>query len=168
MSFGVRVGIGYDAHRLVEGRPCVLGGVEIAHPRGLEGYSDADALLHAIMDAMLGAAGLADIGKHFPPGDERFHNVSSLRLLATVRSMVEGKGWRVANVDSTLMAEEPRIGPHVAAMKQLISSTLGISGDDVGIKATTNEGMGFVGRGEGIAAMAVVLLCRGGSEDLEE
>lgn len=168
MMVGARVGIGYDAHRLVAGRPCVLGGVEIPHPRGLEGYSDADALLHAIMDAMLGAAGLADIGKHFPPGDKRFHNISSLRLLAEVRSMVEERGWRVVNVDSTLMAEEPRIGPYVAAMKGAISSALGVSGDEVGIKATTNEGMGFVGRGEGIAAMAVVLLSRAAAEDLEE
>ncbi len=162
------MGIGYDAHRLVDGRPCILGGVEIPHPRGLEGHSDADALLHAIMDAMLGAAGLPDIGKHFPPGDRRFHNISSLELLASVRAMVEERGWRVANVDSTLMAEEPRVGPHVAAMKEAISSALGIPVDVVGIKATTNEGMGFVGRGEGIAAMAVVLLSRAAAEDLEE
>lgn len=168
MAAQMRVGMGYDAHRLVEGRPLILGGVKIEHARGLEGYSDADALLHAVMDAMLGAAGLADIGHHFPPGDERFRDASSLKLLATVRSLVEQAGWRVVNIDATVLAEQPRLAPHLPTMKTAVGAALGISEGQVGIKATTNEGLGFVGRGEGIAAMAVALLARQEEEDLEE
>lgn len=154
----LRVGTGYDVHRLVEGRRLLLGGVGIEHSRGLEGHSDADVLLHAVMDALLGAAGLGDIGQHFPPGDERYRDASSLVLLGTVRSMVEEAGWCVANVDSTLVAEEPRLAPHMPAMRAAVGSALGIGCEQVGIKATTNEGLGFVGRGEGIAAIAVALL----------
>ncbi len=168
MTMQMRVGMGYDTHRLIDGRPLYLGGVLIEHRLGLEGFSDADALLHAMMDAMLGAAGLSDIGHHFPPGDERFRNASSLKLLALARSLVEQAGWRVVNLDSTVLAEEPKLARYLPAMKKAICEVLGISEGQVGIKATTNEGMGFIGRGEGIAAMAVALLARQEEEDLEE
>ncbi len=168
MAFEMRAGIGYDVHRLVQGRPLVLGGVRIEHPLGLEGHSDADVLLHAVMDALLGAAGLGDIGCHFPPNDERFRNAPSLGLMATVRSLLEQAGWRVVNVDSTLVAERPRVSPFLPAMKRAVAEALGISEGQVGIKATTNEGMGFAGRGEGIAAMAVALLASREEKDLEE
>jgi len=164
----IRVGIGYDAHRLVAGRPLMLGGVRVEHSMGLEGYSDADVLLHAVMDAMLGAAGMSDIGHHFPPGDERFRDISSLSLLRTVRSMLEAAGWRVVNVDATVLAESPKLAPYIGAMRKTISSALGIEDRDVGIKATTNEGLGFVGRGEGIAALAVALLMGQEEDDLED
>ena len=164
---GIRVGTGYDVHRLVEGRPLVLGGVVIQHELGLDGHSDGDALLHAVMDALLGAAGLEDIGHHFPPGDERFRNASSLRLLATVRSLVEEAGWNVVNVDSTVVAERPKLAPYLPLMKGAIAKVLGISEREVGIKATTNEGLGFAGRHEGIAAMAVALLVRREEQNLE-
>ncbi len=168
MGQGVRVGTGYDVHRLVKGRPLVLGGVTIPHETGLEGHSDADALLHAVMDALLGAAGLEDIGHHFPPDDERFLNASSLGLLATVRSLVEDAGWSVVNVDSTVVAERPKLAPHLPAMRRAIGEVLGLSEREVGIKATTNEGLGFVGRREGIAAIAVALLARREERNLEE
>lgn len=167
MVAGIRVGTGYDVHRLVEGRPLVLGGVVIQHELGLDGHSDGDALLHAVMDALLGAAGLEDIGHHFPPGDERFRNASSLRLLATVRSLVEEAGWNVVNVDSTVVAERPKLAPYLPLMKGAIAEVLGISEREVGIKATTNEGLGFAGRHEGIAAMAVALLVRREEQNLE-
>ncbi len=160
MAVEFRVGTGYDVHRLTPGRPLVLGGVRIEHERGLEGWSDADVLLHAIMDALLGAAGMGDIGQQFPPGDERFRNVPSLKLLEAVRSLIDGAGWRVVNVDSSVLAERPALAPHVAAMKRVIGETLGIEAAQVGIKATTNEGLGFAGRQEGIAAIAVALLSR--------
>lgn len=158
MAMQVRVGTGYDAHRLVEGRPLYLGGVRIEHDLGLDGHSDADVLLHAIMDALLGAAGLPDIGHHFPPTDERYRDASSLKLLGVVRSVVARAGWQVVNVDSTVVAEQPRLSPYIAAMRAAIGKTLGIAEGQVGIKATTNEGLGFVGRGEGIVAMAVALI----------
>jgi 2-C-methyl-D-erythritol 2,4-cyclodiphosphate synthase len=156
-----RVGIGYDVHRLVEGRALVLGGVRIESERGLEGHSDADALLHAVMDALLGAAGMADIGQHFPPGDERYRDASSLDLLGRVRATIEGEGWRVGNVDVTVIAERPRLAPYVPQMKTAIGGALGIPQLRVGVKATTNEGLGFLGRGEGIAAIAVAAVVRG-------
>ncbi len=168
MAAQMRVGMGYDTHRLVQGRPLMLGGVRLEHPLGLEGHSDADVLLHAMMDAILGAAGLPDIGFHFPPGDDRFRNAASLGLLKTVRSLVERAGWQVINVDSTVLAERPKLAPYLAAMKKVIGEALGISEGQIGIKATTNEGLGFVGRGEGIAAMAVALLARQDEEDLED
>ena len=167
MGASVRVGTGYDVHRLVEGRPLVLGGVTVQYELGLEGHSDADALLHAIMDAVLGAAGLEDIGHHFPPGDERFRNAPSLGLLAMVRLLVEQAGWTVVNVDSTVIAERPKLAPYVPRMKRAIGEVLGLSEREVGIKATTSEGLGFVGRHEGIAAMAVALLARREEQDLE-
>jgi 2-C-methyl-D-erythritol 2,4-cyclodiphosphate synthase len=150
-----RVGIGYDVHRLVEGRKLVLGGVEIAHTSGLEGHSDADVLSHAIADAVLGAIGERDIGFHFPNSDESIRGISSLRILERVREIIANKGGAIVNVDATLIAEAPRIGPHANAMRERIATALRIASDRVGIKATTNELLGFIGRGEGIAAIAV-------------
>jgi len=155
-----RIGQGYDVHPLREGRRLVLGGVEIAHERGLDGHSDADALLHAIADAVLGAAGLGDIGTYFPPSDERWRDVSSLDLLRRVAVLAHEAGWRVANVDATVIAERPRVAPHVPLMRKRIADCLGVAEGDVGVKATTNERLGAIGREEGIAALAVALLRR--------
>jgi 2-C-methyl-D-erythritol 2,4-cyclodiphosphate synthase len=164
----MRVGTGYDVHRLVAGRPLVLGGVTIPHELGLDGHSDADALLHAVMDALLGAAGMEDIGHLFPPEDQRFKNASSLGLLAEVAKRIGQAGWKVANVDSTVIAERPKLAPHLGSMKEAISGILRLETSRIGIKATTNEGLGFAGRREGIAAMAVALLVRREVQDLEE
>lgn len=164
----VRVGIGYDVHRLAPGRSLVLGGVTIPSDLGLEGHSDADALLHAVMDAILGAAGLEDIGHHFPPGDERFLGASSRGLLEEVRHLVERAGWQVINIDTTVVAERPKLAPYLRAMKVAIGESLRVDESRVGIKATTNEGLGALGRGEGIAAMAVALLSRREAQYLEE
>ena len=153
-----RVGIGYDAHRFAPGRRLVLGGVEIPHDRGMAGHSDADVLLHAIADAILGAAALGDIGQHFPPTDERFRDANSQDLLRETVRLAREAGWAPANVDATLIAEAPRLGPHVPVMRQRIAACLGIAPEAVGVKATTNEGMGAIGRGEGIAALATVSL----------
>lgn len=150
-----RCGIGYDVHRFAEGRPLFLGGVEIPHDRGLDGHSDADALSHAIADAILGALGDNDIGFHFPPDDEKWEGISSLVILREVRRIAEAKNARIHNIDATVIAEAPRILPHAEAMKHAIGEALGIERHQVGIKATTNELMGFIGRREGIAAMAV-------------
>jgi 2-C-methyl-D-erythritol 2,4-cyclodiphosphate synthase len=150
-----RSGIGYDAHRFDEGRKLILGGVEIPHSRGLEGHSDADVLSHAIADALLGAIGERDIGHHFPNTDESIRGISSLEILSRVGEIVAQKNSRIVNVDATLIAEAPRIAPHLEAMRERISAALGIDISCVGIKATTNEGMGAIGRGEGIVAMAV-------------
>jgi 2-C-methyl-D-erythritol 2,4-cyclodiphosphate synthase len=164
----MRVGIGYDVHRMAPGRPLVLGGVVVPSEDGLEGHSDADALLHAVMDALLGAAGLNDIGHHFPPGDERYRGASSLGLLQEVRRLVERAGWQVVNVDSTVVAERPKLAPFLGAMKRAIGESLGVDQARIGIKATTNEGLGAMGRREGIAAMAVALLVRREVQYLEE
>jgi 2-C-methyl-D-erythritol 4-phosphate cytidylyltransferase / 2-C-methyl-D-erythritol 2,4-cyclodiphosphate synthase len=153
-----RVGVGYDAHRFASGRRLVLGGVEIAHDQGLEGHSDADVLLHAIADAVLGAASLGDIGQHFPPSDERFRDADSQHLLREVARLAREAGWVPGNIDATLLAEAPRIGPHVPLMRERIAACLGLSPGAVSVKATTNEGMGSIGRGEGIAALATVTL----------
>lgn len=152
------VGFGYDVHRLVEGRPLLLGGVEIPFEKGLDGHSDADVLLHALMDALLGAAGLRDIGFYFPPSDPQFKGADSLKLLAHVVGLLATEGYRPVNVDMTLLAERPKIGPHVEAMRERISGVLGLPARRVGIKATTNERMGFVGEEQGMAAYAVALL----------
>lgn len=154
----IRVGIGYDVHRLVPGRRLVLGGVEIAGDLGLEGHSDADVLLHAIGDALLGAAGLGDLGRHFPPGDERWRDVPSTRLLREIAHLLTDAGWQVSNVDATVIAEWPRVAPYRDEMRVRIAEALGIPVASVSVKATTNEGLGFVGRGEGIAALAVALV----------
>lgn len=156
-----RSGIGYDVHAFAEGRPLVLGGVVIPHDRGLAGHSDADVLSHAIADAVLGAIGEPDIGHWFPPSDASIEGISSLRILAKAAELVAAKGGRVENVDSTLVAEEPRVMKHAPAMKAKIAAALGIEPGAVGIKATTNEAMGFIGRREGIAAMAVATVSLG-------
>jgi 2-C-methyl-D-erythritol 2,4-cyclodiphosphate synthase len=148
-------GIGYDVHRLVEGRALILGGVEIPHTHGLEGHSDADVLAHAIADAVLGAIGERDIGFHFPNSDQSIRGISSLEILRKAASLVRERGGRVLNIDSTLVAEAPKIGPHVVAMRANLAGALGLDPKRVGVKATTNEHMGFLGRGEGIAALAV-------------
>ena len=151
-----RSGIGYDSHRLEEGRRLVLGGVEIeGAERGLAGHSDADALTHAIIDALLGAAGLGDIGQHFPDSDERWRDADSLELLSQVAVFLEEHGWRVAHIDATVICEAPRLGGHRDEMRRSLASTAGIRSREVNVKFTTNEGMGAIGRGEGIAAMAV-------------
>ena len=151
----VRCGIGYDVHRFGDGRKLVLGGVEIPHSRGLEGHSDADVLSHAVADALLGAIGAGDIGRHFPNTDESIRGISSIQILTRVAEMLRQRNARPVNVDATIIAEAPKITPHVSGMQKAIAGALGITEHDVSIKATTNEGLGTIGRGEGIAAMAV-------------
>jgi len=150
-----RFGIGFDAHRRVAGRRLVLGGVEIAHERGLEGHSDADVLVHAVIDALLGAAGLGDIGLHFPDDDERWRDADSLDLLRRVSGLLDDGGLTVVHVDATVLAEAPKVSPHRDAMRAALADALGIEDGAVNVKATRGEGMGFVGRQEGIAALAV-------------
>lgn len=157
----MRVGIGYDIHRLMEGRALKLGGVEIPYIKGLVGYSDADVLLHAISDAILGAANLGDIGIHFPQTDPKYKGASSTGLLREVNGLIQKKGYRVNNLDVVIIAEEPKVNPFVANMKKNISDTLKIDPSRVSIKATTNEGVGSIGRGEAIASYAVVTLKEG-------
>lgn len=154
----VRTGIGYDAHRLALGRLLRVGGVEIPWPRGLAGHSDADVLAHAIMDALLGGAGLGDLGRHFPPGDPAFRGADSIELLRRVAAMAAGAGWRVVHVDSTVLAEAPRLAPYIPQMRERLAAALGVDSSTVNVKATTTEGMGAIGRGEGIAAHAVATL----------
>jgi 2-C-methyl-D-erythritol 2,4-cyclodiphosphate synthase len=151
----IRSGIGYDVHRLVDGRKLIIGGVEIAHSRGLEGHSDADVLSHAIADALLGAIGAGDIGQHFPNTDESILGISSIEILKRVAELLAQKSGRVVNVDATILAEEPKFAPHIAAMRKTIADALGISDSKVSVKATTSEKLGAIGRGEGIAAMAI-------------
>ncbi len=151
----VHTGIGYDVHRLVEGRPLWLGGVEIGHDKGLDGHSDADVLMHAICDAVLGAIGQGDIGSFFPPSDPQWKDASSRIFLEKAAEFVSNGGGKIVNIDATLIAEAPKILPHIPAMKVAVAQALYISPDQVGIKATTNELLGFLGRGEGMAAMAV-------------
>lgn len=153
-----RIGNGYDVHRLVEGRKLILGGVEIPHTLGLDGHSDADALTHAICDAILGALGAGDIGKYFPDTDPKWKGVSSLILLKDVGAMCEEKGFAIANIDSIVAAQNPKIAPHINAMKKNIASALGIDLTQINVKATTTETLGYVGREEGMAAYAVALL----------
>ena len=152
-----RVGLGYDVHRFATGRALVLAGVDIPWSQGLEGHSDADVVTHAIMDALLGAAGLGDIGAHFPPSDEQWRDARSLDLLIMVRELLPD-GWIIENVDATIVTEQPRIGPYRDAMSRAISGALGIDPSRINIKATTNERLGFIGRGEGIAAFACAAL----------
>jgi len=149
------MGIGYDVHELVEGRPLFLGGVEIPHTKGLDGHSDADALLHAITDALLGALGLGDIGLHFPNTDPRWKNVRSTVFLEHAAELARAQGAKIMNIDASLLAERPKISPYIPAMKEAISKALSLPVSRIGIKATTNEKLGFIGREEGIAAMAV-------------
>ena len=155
---GMRAGIGYDVHRFEAGRPLVLGGVEFAGETGLAGHSDADVLAHAVIDAVLGAAGLGDIGAHFPPDDAAYEGTDSIALLRDAAKLLAERGFTVESVDSTVIAERPRIGPHVAQMRERMAGALGIDAGRVNVKATTNEGLGAIGRGEGIAAMAVAVV----------
>jgi 2-C-methyl-D-erythritol 2,4-cyclodiphosphate synthase len=154
----VRIGNGYDIHRLVEGRPLILGGVEIPHAVGLLGHSDADVLTHAIMDGMLGSLSLGDIGHYFPPTDPQWEGANSLILLKKVNQLVREKGWRIGNIDSVIVAERPKLKPHIQRMQAKLSEVLNIDFDQISVKATTNEGLGAVGREEGIAVHTVVLL----------
>ena len=154
----LRIGNGYDIHRLVTGRPLILGGVTIPHDRGLEGHSDADVLTHAIMDALLGALSLGDIGRYFPPGDPQWAGADSLKLLAQVQAMVTERGWGVGNIDTVIVAEQPKLKPHINAMRSRLAEVLVVAPDQVGVKATTNEGLGPEGRQEGISVYAVALL----------
>ena len=158
MKSEMRVGIGYDVHPLVPGRRLVLGGVDIPFDKGLGGWSDADVLAHAITDALLGAAALGDIGSHFPPGEPQYRDISSLTLLRRTKDKLAESGWRVANIDATIVAEQPKLGDFIEAMRQQLGRTLDIEVGQVSIKASTSEKLGFTGRGEGIAACAVALI----------
>jgi 2-C-methyl-D-erythritol 2,4-cyclodiphosphate synthase len=154
-----RVGFGYDVHRLRKGR-LILGGVEVPFEKGLVGFSDADVLCHAIGDALLGSLGLGDLGKHFPDSDERFKNVSSLKILSMIKEKIKEQNAEIVNVDSTVVAQEPKLSPYIEKMRANISQALGIKKQQVSIKATTTEGLGFTGQGEGMAAFSVVLIER--------
>jgi 2-C-methyl-D-erythritol 2,4-cyclodiphosphate synthase len=156
----VTTGIGWDSHRLVAGRPLILGGVTIPFERGLAGHSDADVLAHAVIDALLGAAGLGDIGEHYPDTDERFRGADSLGLLRAVVALAAERGLAVEHVDSTVVMERPKLAPHRQAIREALADALGVATERVNVKASTGEGMGFVGRGEGVAALAVVTLVR--------
>jgi 2-C-methyl-D-erythritol 2,4-cyclodiphosphate synthase len=157
----IRIGLGYDVHPLVEGRDLWLGGVKIPNDKGCDGHSDADVLLHAICDALLGAANLRDIGFHFPNTDPAYKNADSRKLLAGVVKLLKERGYRVGNIDATLSLEAPKINPHITKMQEMIAPILEVAADCVSIKATTNEGMGYVGRGEGVNAWAVALIQKG-------
>ena len=156
----IRVGMGYDVHRLVEGRDLWLGGIKLEHTMGLLGHSDADVLIHAICDAMLGAANMRDIGFHFPDTSERTLDIDSKVLLRDTGALIATKGYKVGNIDATVCAEHPKLNPHIPSMKQCLADVIGCDVDDVSIKATTSEKLGFTGREEGISAYAVVLVCR--------
>jgi len=156
----LRIGFGYDVHRLVSGRKLILGGVEIPFEKGLDGHSDADVLVHAIMDALLGASGMGDIGRHFPDTDPAYRGISSIRLLGEVREKLAVRGYRVQNLDSTIVAQAPRLAVHIDNMQAIIAEALGVEKSLVNIKATTTEGLGFTGTGEGISAYSVCLLER--------
>lgn len=154
----MRIGHGYDVHRLAAGRKCIIGGVEIAHERGLLGHSDADVLTHAVMDALLGALALGDIGKHFPDTDPRYAGADSIALLRHVAALVRGRGYRLGNLDATVLAQAPKLAPHIALMRENLAAAIGCETDCVSVKATTEEGLGFTGTKEGIAAHCVCLL----------
>lgn len=154
----MRVGMGYDVHRLVEGRDLILGGVKIEHPLGLLGHSDADVLIHAIMDALLGAAALGDIGKHFPDTDEKYKGISSMKLLEHVKGLIEEEGYVIENIDATIIAQRPKLRPYMEEMEENIAKVLKIEKNQINLKATTEEKLGFTGREEGIAAQAICSL----------
>jgi 2-C-methyl-D-erythritol 2,4-cyclodiphosphate synthase len=162
----MRIGIGYDVHPLVPGRKLVLGGIEIPFNKGLSGWSDADALTHAVIDALLGAAALGDIGQNFPPGEPEYKDISSRVLLERVIRKLAAGGWRVVNIDATVIAEEPKLGGYINDMRQKLSGTMGISTGQVSVKASTNNGLGFIGGGEGIAACAVAMIEGGNDEGI--
>ncbi len=154
----MRVGTGYDVHRLTEGRPLIIGGVAIPYEKGLMGHSDADVLLHAVMDALLGAAALGDIGQHFPDSDDKYKGISSMELLGEVKKLIEGEFYLIENIDATIIAEKPKMAGFIPEMRENIANALGIEVSQVNIKATTEEGLGFTGKGEGIAAQAACLI----------
>jgi len=154
----IRIGHGFDVHAFAEGRRLIIGGVDIPYDRGLLGHSDADVLLHAICDALLGAAALGDIGKHFPDSDARYKGIDSRKLLRHVAELLDGRSWKVGNVDATIIAQAPKMAPHIAAMREHIAEDIGIAAEQVNVKATTTERLGFTGREEGIAAEAVCLI----------
>ena len=154
----MRIGIGYDVHAFAEGRRLVIGGVDIPHSRGLLGHSDADVLVHAVCDALLGAAALGDIGQHFPDSDPRYKGIDSLKLLQHVGELLQAKGYRVVNIDSIIIAQQPKMAPHIPGMQANMARTLGLPATSVSVKATTTEHLGFTGREEGIAAQAAALL----------
>lgn len=157
---GIRIGHGYDVHRLTEGRPLILGGIHIPYERGLLGHSDADALAHAVMDALLGAAALGDIGGLFPDSDERWRGADSLRLLEQVTALLAENGWEIGNVDATVLAQAPKLAPYIPEMRQKLAVAMGVNASQVSVKATTEEHLGFTGAGEGMACHAVALLSR--------
>jgi 2-C-methyl-D-erythritol 2,4-cyclodiphosphate synthase len=154
----MRIGMGYDVHKLVEGRKLIIGGVEISYEKGLLGHSDADVLLHAVMDSILGAAALGDIGKHFPDTDERYKGISSILLLKEVGKLLKEKSYEIENIDSTIIAQKPKMAPHIKTMVKNIAEALNIDEDRVNVKATTEEGLGFTGSGEGISSQSICLL----------
>ncbi|WP_102401676.1 2-C-methyl-D-erythritol 2,4-cyclodiphosphate synthase [Haloimpatiens massiliensis] len=154
----MRIGMGYDVHKLVENRKLILGGVEIAYEKGLLGHSDADVLIHAIMDSLLGAAALGDIGKHFPDTDKSFKDISSILLLQKVGELIKHKGYTIVNIDATIIAQKPKMAPHIESMRINISNALNISIDQINVKATTEEGLGFTGRQEGISSQSICLI----------
>ena len=156
----IRIGHGFDVHQFATGRRCVIGGVEIPHDKGLDGHSDADVLLHAVCDALLGAAGLGDIGKHFPNTDERYRGIDSRELLRHVVALLRGKHWAIVNIDATVIAEAPKLAPHIKQMCDNIAADCNLLCDMINVKATTTEKLGFTGRGEGVAAEAVCLIQR--------
>ena len=162
----MRVGLGYAVHKLVEGRKLIIGGVDIPYEKGLLGHSDADVLLHAIMDALLGAAALGDIGKHFPDTDERYKGISSLKLLEEVGNLLEKEGYCIENIDATIVAQAPKMAPHIEKMRENIAKVLQLKVNRINIKATTEEGLGFTGTGQGISSQAVCLLQ--GIDDMKE
>ncbi len=157
---GIRIGHGYDVHRLTEGRPLILGGIHIPYERGLLGHSDADVLAHAVMDALLGAAALGDIGGLFPDSDERWRGADSLRLLEQVTALLAENGWEIGNVDATVLAQAPRLALYIPEMRQKLAAAMGVNASQVSVKATTEEHLGFTGAGEGMACHAVALLSR--------
>jgi 2-C-methyl-D-erythritol 2,4-cyclodiphosphate synthase len=154
----IRTGIGYDSHRMAAGRPLVIGGVELAHERGLEGHSDADVLAHAVIDALLGAAGLGDIGEHFPDTEDAWRGADSMQLLQSIVAMVIARGLEIVNVDCTVVMEAPKLGPRRAEIRERLAEALGLQSERVNVKASSGEGIGFVGRGEGVAALAIASL----------
>jgi 2-C-methyl-D-erythritol 2,4-cyclodiphosphate synthase len=156
----VRTGLGVDSHAFAAGRPLILGGVAVPHDAGLAGHSDADVLTHAVIDALLGAAALGDIGQHFPDTDPRWAGADSIELLRAVVGLLAGAGWAIVNVDATVVLERPKLAPHRDAIRMRLAAALGLGGDAVGVKATTGEGLGFVGRGEGAAALAIATIER--------
>lgn len=156
----MRIGQGYDVHKLVEGRPLILGGVTVPFELGLDGHSDADVLTHAVINAILGASGLGDIGRYYPPTDPTFKGISSVRMLQEIYQLVKEKGWRLANIDATIAAQKPKLAPHIPAMRQSLAETLGVAVDQINVKATTTETLGFVGRLEGLEGQAIAMLVR--------